>query len=303
MFKHSETVQIPDASERLKGAVWTHPFSVKGLENVQFSIKTHSNAKERQKRPGFFLHIDNVPGKRSLIEAVKAKCEFQAGEDTDLAKMNSTLALDGTGYGPHATWLTWNDLDGDTTDSAGCLTLQLEMTITEVIYKKTGLVEDYIRALEEGRGDVTVLTNCARDFKVHSQVLAIRSPVFAKMFEGPFSEKSSKQVDMKAYSGKLAAAFINYLYVEDSSVFSTPSLGDAIELFRIADYYQVPRLQQEALDRILSKASVYVKTPETLRTMLDFAKSIRLEHAAFEVRLREALHDFSTELFHYAMQT
>ena len=62
--------------------------------------------------------------------------------------------------------------------------------------------------------DVTVCTVVdGKEFKVHSTILAMRSPVFAAMFaKGNFKESQEKKVNIEDFDGQVIGAFIDYLY-------------------------------------------------------------------------------------------
>ncbi len=67
---------------------------------------------------------------------------------------------------------------------------------------------------ESSFADVTVCTVAdGKEFKVHSTILAMRSPVFAAMFaEGRFKESYEKKVYIEDFGGQVIGAFIDYLY-------------------------------------------------------------------------------------------
>ncbi len=67
---------------------------------------------------------------------------------------------------------------------------------------------------ESSLADVTVCTVAdGEEFKVHSSILTMRSPVFAAMFaEGSFKESQEKKVYIEDFGGQVIGAFIDYLY-------------------------------------------------------------------------------------------
>ena len=67
---------------------------------------------------------------------------------------------------------------------------------------------------ESSLADVTVCTVAdGEEFKVHSSILTMRSPVFAAMFaEGSFKESQEKKVYIEDFDGQVIGAFIDYLY-------------------------------------------------------------------------------------------
>ncbi len=81
--------------------------------------------------------------------------------------------------------------------------------------------------------DVTLCTVAdGKEFKVHSTILAMRSPVFAAMFaEGSFKESQEKKVNIEDFDGQVMGAFIDYLYGRKNTEWKSFAWG----LAKVAD--------------------------------------------------------------------
>ncbi|XP_017463517.1 PREDICTED: speckle-type POZ protein-like, partial [Rhagoletis zephyria] len=107
---------------------------------------------------------------------------------------------------------------------------------------------------ESSFADVTVCTVAdGKEFKVHSTILAMRSPVFAAMFaEGNFKESQEKKVYIEDFDGQVMGAFIDYLYGRKNTEWKSFA-GD---LAKVADKYDVPSLFTACVTSLAAEVNV-----------------------------------------------
>ena len=78
-----------------------------------------------------------------------------------------------------------------------------------------------------------------KEFPVHKIVLATQSSVFSTMFETDMQERHLNQMTIEDFSADAVENFLSFLYTE-----AILDDGNAIELFKLASKYEIPRLEQ-----------------------------------------------------------
>ena len=96
------------------------------------------------------------------------------------------------------------------------------------------------KLLETGKlSDFTLKVGAVDRFMVHKCVLAAQSPVFDAMFESKMQENASGDMMITAFSTAAVADFLHFIY---NGV--VRSFSNAMELFALAEKYEVPTLKE-----------------------------------------------------------
>ncbi|KAI1074576.1 BTB/POZ protein [Whalleya microplaca] len=120
-------------------------------------------------------------------------------------------------------------------------------TTTAIMLSKSG--EDL---LESGKfSDVTV--KCAdRTWNLHKSVICIRCPFFEKAFNGEFEEMKTGELTVHDWASYEVDWVIKFLYTGQvpKEFLEVHSIHACINLFKIADFFQVPSLQDRAVKMV-----------------------------------------------------
>lgn len=92
-----------------------------------------------------------------------------------------------------------------------------------------------------------------REFKVHRNVLIVRSPVFASMLQHDTKENATGVVDIPDCSVKAFEVFLSYIY---SGSVDTISSENVFDLYYAADKYQINDLKYECVEFMESNLSI-----------------------------------------------
>ena len=87
--------------------------------------------------------------------------------------------------------------------------------------------------------DFTIKVGVDGTFKVHKSILAIQSPVFDTMFDSKMQENVSGKMIIPDFSAGAVDDFLHFIYNGEVRSFS-----NAMELFVLAEKYQVPALKE-----------------------------------------------------------
>lgn len=94
--------------------------------------------------------------------------------------------------------------------------------------------------------DFVIKTEDGEEFKVHKTLLAMHSTVFEAMFSKDYAENQSNEVTITNYLPETVKEFVHYFYTGE-----VLSDENAVELFMLADLYQVEGLTKVAEDIII----------------------------------------------------
>lgn len=113
--------------------------------------------------------------------------------------------------------------------------------IGEMIHlPKPTIFEDFEALLVTGNfSDVTIHCGNGDELKAHKNILSNRSVVFEKMFQQDTMESKTGIVNC-GYDLEIMSAILKYIY---SGNFNIEDINTAKEVYRAADYYQLPRLK------------------------------------------------------------
>jgi hypothetical protein len=107
-----------------------------------------------------------------------------------------------------------------------------------------------------------------KKFALHKIYLCSHSPYFKAAFEGGFSEAKTGEIVIKHTDSAIFGLFVEWLYTQkiteilcedgnlkdaEKSVMDQPLLMELIQLWLLADYLEVPRLQNCAIDLLNQK--------------------------------------------------
>lgn len=103
--------------------------------------------------------------------------------------------------------------------------------------------------------DKTILTSDEKEFKTHSVILALHSPVFEAMFANKnLVENEQQRVYIEDISGQVMEAFISYLYGQEYTEWKTI----AGELAKAADKYDIQPLKNACIAAMTADITVEV---------------------------------------------
>lgn len=92
--------------------------------------------------------------------------------------------------------------------------------------------------------DFVIIVNGTREFRVHKNVLAIQSSVFAAMFENELNLKNS--IEINDFSSEAFEEFLRYIYTGE-----IPDDTNAMEIFAISGLYEVTELRNVCEEMVL----------------------------------------------------
>ena len=96
------------------------------------------------------------------------------------------------------------------------------------------------KLFETGKlSDFTIKVGVDGLFKVHKSILAIQSPVFDTMFDSKMQENVSGEMIITDFSAGAVDDFLHFIYNGEVRSFS-----NAMELFALAEKYEVPALKE-----------------------------------------------------------
>lgn len=101
--------------------------------------------------------------------------------------------------------------------------------------------------------DVTLQVD-GHDFKAHKGILASRSSVFATMFQGEFKEQQTGVVKVNVeFKSEAIEEMLKFLYTTETSD-NLPEM--ALDLFKVADYYDIEDLKTVCVQSMLENTKV-----------------------------------------------
>uniref|UniRef100_A0AC34FNM1 BTB domain-containing protein n=1 Tax=Panagrolaimus sp. ES5 TaxID=591445 RepID=A0AC34FNM1_9BILA len=98
--------------------------------------------------------------------------------------------------------------------------------------------------------DFTIIAD-GKEFKAHKNVLAVRSPVFARMFQSDLKEAQENKVEIKDFSLDVVEAAIKLCYHQ--SLVSYATLEDKIKLLQFFDKYDIAPLKDDLENNLISE--------------------------------------------------
>ena len=164
---------------------------------------------------------------------------------------------------------------------------------------------------EEKFSDVKI--NCGKKvFHCHRNILSVRSPVFAAMFQSDMIENRSRNVDIKDTKPEVVKEMLHFIYngatstedMKDDLVWdllvaadqyqldllknkceerlrSTLEVGNSVNMFVQADRYQAPKLRKKALRLAANNMNTIVNT--------DVYKEFHARHPNLSLEITKAL--------------
>lgn len=116
------------------------------------------------------------------------------------------------------------------------------------------LIQNFKNLLDNESGcDVTLKTS-DHEFRAHRIILSARSPVFASMFQHDMAEKKSGEVDVSDCATSGFEVFLQYMYSGNTD---TMSPSNVLDLYYIADKYQVCDLKSDCVEYMKNNLAVY----------------------------------------------
>lgn len=93
--------------------------------------------------------------------------------------------------------------------------------------------------------DFTIVASDGVEFKVHKNILAAQSPVFAAVFDSHLSEDQENRMTIPDFGGDVVEEFLRFFY------FGSSASELSMELFAISAKYDVPKLNSLCLSFLL----------------------------------------------------
>ncbi|KAM0868378.1 hypothetical protein ACQ4PT_041366 [Festuca glaucescens] len=197
--------------------------------------------------------------------------------------------------------------DGDTNESAAghpsaflsCLSLQAKDGVkakfrltmlddqgnAQEIHKDS-LADDLEHTLKNGRAaDLTLLVG-GREFKAHSLILAVRSPVFYAQLFGPMRDKNTQHIEVDDIEPTIFEMLLHFVYTDSLPPCSKEDHDVATmqHLLVAADRYGLDRLKVMCEDKLCN--SIGVKT---------ITSTLALANQHYCERLKDACVDFMSK--------
>lgn len=91
-----------------------------------------------------------------------------------------------------------------------------------------------------------------REFRVHKEILAAKSPVFLAMFENEMKEKQEKQVNIEDINANVFKEVLRYIYTNTVNDLNT----HAENLFKAADKYNLSKLTIICVDELTRSLNI-----------------------------------------------
>ncbi|XP_062193593.1 BTB/POZ domain-containing protein At1g55760-like [Phragmites australis] len=167
--------------------------------------------------------------------------------------------------------------------------------------------------LQEGILTDIAINTADGSIRVHSAVLAARSPVFRSMFSHNLKEKQLSAVDISDMSFDECQAFVNYMY---DNLHEKEFTAHRLALLGAADKYDVPGLKVICLDSLLQDietenlierlevAHLYQLSElkrSCIRLLVDFRKLYEI-HDDFNEFIKTADKDLVVEILQYVYE-
>lgn len=122
--------------------------------------------------------------------------------------------------------------------------------------------------------DFTIITGSKR-FPIHKYILGTQSSAFAAIFQNNMKERIEGKMKIEEFSENAVEEFLRFFYT-----FNIQNDQNAMELFALADKYDVPNLKTITEEMILKK--VNKKNALDILNLGNLHKSEDLKEAAFE---------------------
>ena len=121
------------------------------------------------------------------------------------------------------------------------LTIVCDVTVfpEQIKVPRCSLSDDFAQLFDNQKfSDITLSVN-GTEFQAHKNILAVRSPVFAAMFEHDMEEKQSGKVEIHDFDGDVIKEMLFFIYT--GKVLNLDKMAD--NLLAAADKYQLDRLK------------------------------------------------------------
>uniref|UniRef100_A0A914XYB9 BTB domain-containing protein n=1 Tax=Panagrolaimus superbus TaxID=310955 RepID=A0A914XYB9_9BILA len=124
---------------------------------------------------------------------------------------------------------------------------------------------------QEESKDFTIIAANGEEVTAHKNVLAVRSPVFARMFESDLKEAKENKVEIKDFSIEIVEAAIKLCY--HYSLVTYVTFNDKMTLLQFFDKYDIQLLKKDLESNLISEIDESNCT-EFLRDCLQEAKPV-----------------------------
>lgn len=115
------------------------------------------------------------------------------------------------------------------------------------------LTQDLKNLLLNGEWSDVTLKADDREFKVHRNILTVRSPVFASMLQDDTNENATDVMDIPNCSADVFEIFLSYVYTGTADTLSSNNVFD---VYYTANTYQVNDLKYECMKHMEENISI-----------------------------------------------
>lgn len=115
------------------------------------------------------------------------------------------------------------------------------------------MIQNFGNLLDSEWCSDVILKTSDHEFRAHRLILSARSPVFSAMFRHNMMENNTGEVDVSDCSTSGLKVFLQYLY---TGISDTMSPANVVDLYYIADKYQVDDLKNDCVQYMKMSLSV-----------------------------------------------
>lgn len=147
--------------------------------------------------------------------------------------------------------------------------LAIKITLSDAVFtfRRDVFVERMREHMFAKNGDISVKLSTGKELLLHSQLLALQSPVFDATLKVEMKEKAQKEIDLSQYDEKAIGCLLDYIYTGSrSKVCELDQWKSAAELLQLAGMHELNGLSTATVPRILQlvDASTVLETTRLL---------------------------------------